>query len=481
MNAIYARQSIDKKDSLSIEAQIEQCKKFAGEDAEVFFDKGYSGKNTNRPSFAELIGKVKSGETDKIFVYRLDRFSRSIADFSRIWELLDKYNVGFYSATENFDTSTPMGRAMLNIILVFAQLERETTSERVKDNYIHRFKSGAWAGGPAPYGFDLTKIKVDGVRSSSLVSNENSEIVKRIFEEYTSTDVSLRQLAKNLTAQGIHGPKREIWDNVTLSRILHSPAYVRATADVYWHYLAKGLQVQQDINAFDGTYACNVIGRRNRAKNKYNSTDGQMLTISNHQGFIEPDIWLKAQEKLKKNSQIFRINAGKYSWLTGLMKCQKCGYAIKINYNKREDEPLLICSGKSNFSACDATINVELRELEDYVAEKIDEIFKNPNFDEITPYERDISLRILAIDEKIERLINVLSATGDISSTYISCQIEKLHNERICLLKDTERKTTSNNRIEFYALNFDEKKLAVSQFIEKIYITNNEVNIEWKI
>ena len=135
MDAIYARQSIDKKDSLSIEGQIEYCRRYAGEGALVFQDKGFSGKNTKRPAFMELMQAVEAGQIQKILVYRLDRFSRSIADFSRLWEILQQYGVEFQSVTEQFDTSSPMGRAMLNIVLVFAQLERETTAERVKDNY----------------------------------------------------------------------------------------------------------------------------------------------------------------------------------------------------------------------------------------------------------------------------------------------------------------------------------------------------------
>ena len=178
MNAIYARQSIDKKDSLSIEGQIEQCRKFAGNDAKVFQDKGYSGKNIKRPAFTELIKAIECGSVKKIFVYRLDRFSRSIADFSRLWELLEVYGVEFHSATENFDTSTPMGRAMLNIILVFAQLERETTAERVKDNYIHRFRLGSWPGGPAPFGYEIAKITENNSKVSSLAATEKAEIVK---------------------------------------------------------------------------------------------------------------------------------------------------------------------------------------------------------------------------------------------------------------------------------------------------------------
>ena len=343
MKAIYVRQSIDKKGSLSIEGQIEICKKLAGDEVKVYSDKGFSGKNTNRPAFMELMEDVKSGKVQKIYVYRLDRFSRSIADFSRIWELLSKHNVEFQSATENFDTSSPMGRAMLNIVQVFAQLERETTAERVKDNYIHRFKLGAWPGGPAPYGFDLVKT-VDGDKKiSSLIKNDKSEMVKFIFEEYAKSGTSLSSLAKELTKRGIHGPKRDVWDNVTLSRLLHSPVYVKSNRDTYFHYLALGMRIQQPPEAFDGIHGLNIIGRRDRSQNKYNDLNGQMLTVSEHSGFIEPDLWLKVQYKLSSNKQISRANAGKHSWLTGLLKCAKCGYALKINYANKENRYYLVC------------------------------------------------------------------------------------------------------------------------------------------
>ena len=99
MVAIYARQSLDKKDSLSIEGQVEFCQRYAGEEACVFQDKGFSGKNTKRPAFLDLMDRVRAGEIKKILVYRLDRFSRSIADFSQIWTELEKYGVEFQSVT----------------------------------------------------------------------------------------------------------------------------------------------------------------------------------------------------------------------------------------------------------------------------------------------------------------------------------------------------------------------------------------------
>ena len=480
MDAIYARQSIDKKDSLSIEGQIKLCRKYAGGNVQIFRDKGFSGKNTRRPAFQELIQAIEEGRVQKVVVYRLDRFSRSVADFGRLWEFLERHNVEFQSVTEQFDTSSPMGRAMLNIVLVFAQLERETTAERVKDNYIHRFSLGAWPGGPAPYGFDLTKTDAGGRRVSSLRANKQSEIVRKIFEEYGRPGTSLRGIARELTAQGIHGPKREAWDNVTLSRILHSPLYVRAGEDVYWYYLAKGLEIQQGIEAFDGVHACNVIGRRDRSRNKYNALAGQLLTVANHEGFIDAALWLRVQEKLEKNPQLSRSNAGKYSWLTGLMKCGKCGYAIKINYSRPEDRFYLICSGRSNLSSCDAAVRIDLRELEARVAAELKALLDSCPAEEMCPDTREASAEILAIERRIERLVNALAESSEVSAGYISRQIDNLHEQRETLLAQTACAASFSRHLDFQAASFEEKKLIAAEFIDRILLDGSSVNIMWK-
>ncbi len=309
MDAIYARQSIDKKGSLSIEGQIELCRKFTADDALVFSDKGFSGKNTKRPAFGELMEAVEAGRVKKIVVYRLDRFSRSLADFSQIWELLRKNDVEFLSVNEQFDTSSPMGRAMLNIVMTFAQLERETTAERVRDNYHHRVSLGAWPGGPAPYGYALSKAELDGRKVSSLIADENAKTVLHIFEEYVWSETSLRALAKALTEQGIHGPKREAWDNVTLSRILRNPVYAQADEAVYCYYLAQGIQIRQMPEVFDGVHGCLLIGKRDRSRGKYTKKDEQMLSLSTHEGIIPSSLWLRAQDKLSGQMQLPRANA----------------------------------------------------------------------------------------------------------------------------------------------------------------------------
>lgn len=481
MDAIYARQSVDKENSLSIEGQVELCKKLAGEDYRVYQDKGFSGKNIKRPAFTQLIADIKAGLIQKVIVYRLDRFSRSIVDFGRLWDMLEEYGVEFQSVTEQFDTSSPMGRAMLNIILVFAQLERETTAERVKANYVHRFKLGAWPGGPAPYGFDITKIVEDGRKVSALLANEKADVVKEIFREYLKPEASLRSVAKWLTEKGIKGPRRDVWDNVTLSRLLHSPLYVKADIDIYFYFLTKGVQIEQDAEAFDGIHAANVVCKRDRTRNKYNSLHNQLLTVSNHEGIIDSKIWLKVQEKLSCNKQISRKNAGKYSWLSGLLKCEKCGYALKFNYSKQEDKLYMICSGKSNFGICNCTIGVNIKELEEYVEKQIVEILKSSPPKEIIPSKAELSKEIFEIELKIERLINALSESSEVSAGYISKQIDELHKTREELMAKSETKPSNIRSLDFANLSFEDKKIIAAEFIDRILISGKNVNILWRI
>ena len=483
IDAIYARQSVDKKDSISIESQIEFCKyELKGGNCKEYTDKGYSGKNTDRPKFQELVRDIKRGLIAKVVVYKLDRISRSILDFANMMELFQQYNVEFVSSTEKFDTSTPMGRAMLNIVMTFAQLERETTAERVRDNYHHRVSLGAWPGGPAPYGYALSKAELDGRKVSSLIADENAKTVLHIFEEYVRSETSLRALAKALTEQGIHGPKREAWDNVTLSRILRNPVYAQADEAVYCYYLAQGIQIRQMPEVFDGVHGCLLIGKRNRSRGKYTKKDEQMLSLSTHEGIIPSSLWLRAQDKLSGQMQLPRANAGKYSWLTGLLKCGKCGYAVKVNYIKSEQRCKLVCSGRSNFGNCDESIDVDLRELETHIANELQHILdacpaELPTVGE----ERAQAEAVLEIEQKIDRLVNALAESSDVAVVYISKTIEKLHAEREQLLHTAPHSASQIRRLDFSRSAFDEEKLIAAEFIERIELDGNHVNIIWKV
>ena len=159
--ALYGRQSLDVKDSLSVPMQIKKARAECGEGevCKQYVDKGFSGKNTKRPGFLQLMQDIEDDLIGRVIVYKLDRFSRSILDFAEAWAVMERHQVEFLSVNEKFDTSTPMGKAMLFILMIFAQMERETISERVTDNYYERAKFGGWLGGPAPFGMELYRIR----------------------------------------------------------------------------------------------------------------------------------------------------------------------------------------------------------------------------------------------------------------------------------------------------------------------------------
>lgn len=485
MDAIYARQSVDKRDSLSIQGQIDLCKTETGTEVQVYTDKGYSGKNTNRPDFQRLMADVEKGAIQKIVVYRLDRFSRSLADFSRLWETLQRHGVEFVSINEKFDTSTPMGRAMLNIIMVFAQLERETTAERVRDNYYQRAKLGSWPGGPAPYGFDLGRLPdAGGKLSPGLIPNNHMETVEEIFSRYAQDGESLGSIAKALNAKGIAAPKRVAWDNVTLSRILHSPLYVMADEDVYLYYQGKGMRFGNGLDAFDGCHAGMIVGKRDRTAGKYRDLAGQHFSLATHAGVISSDLWLRCQYKLDANRQLGGNGRGKHTWLSGLLKCGKCGYSVKVM--KDRSKYYLVCSGRSNLGVCDQSIRVDLPTLEQEVQRELERLLKEcPDVDTGDMEDQEVARQLAAIEQKIDRLMAALAESDDLTMPYVNRTIQRLEKERQELLENRERERAKprlpTQRIDFAALDFEQKKLVAGQFIQTVRLFREKAEVEWRV
>ena len=186
-----------------MESQVEFCKReVIGEQIKVYTDKGYSGKNTDRPAFRELVRDVRDGKIRRVIVYRLDRISRSVLDFAGMIELFQKHQVDFVSTMEKFDTGTPIGKAMLMIVMIFAQLERETIQQRVIDAYQSRSKRGFYMGGRVPYGFCLRETVIDGVRTKMYVPvEEEANIVRLIFSLYTDPQTSLGDICLLYTSR----------------------------------------------------------------------------------------------------------------------------------------------------------------------------------------------------------------------------------------------------------------------------------------
>ena len=191
---IYARKSVDTGKGESIENQIEMCKDyFKGKpdiEFRIYHDKGFSGKNTNRPHFQQMRTDIKVEKPQYLICYRLDRISRSVGDFAEFYDFLQSCGTTFISITEKFDTSSSVGKAMLSITAVFAQLERETIAERVRDNMYLLARTGRWLGGTPPLGYKIdqkSEMIFDGkvsTVSSLAINNEEIEDIVRNNEPH---------------------------------------------------------------------------------------------------------------------------------------------------------------------------------------------------------------------------------------------------------------------------------------------------------
>ena len=167
-------------------------------------EEGFSGKDTDRPALQQLLADVKAGKIDAVAVTKLDRFSRSLSDFFSMWETLEAANVEFVSLGDNFDTSSATGRAMIKIVLVFAELERERTSERTKEKIAVRREQGLWFGGSVPIGY---RTKPDN-KTTLEFHPDHADTAKAIFRDYLKIG-SARGLVTYLAKQGIKRPSRK--------------------------------------------------------------------------------------------------------------------------------------------------------------------------------------------------------------------------------------------------------------------------------
>jgi DNA invertase Pin-like site-specific DNA recombinase len=186
--AVYTRKSSDEgleKEFNTLDAQRESCEAYVASqraegwalEADHYDDGGFSGGNLERPALQRLLADIKADRVDVIVVYKIDHLSRSLMDFARLVEVFEAHEVTFVSVTQSFNTTTSMGRLTLNILLGFAQFEREVIGERIRDKFAASRARGMWMGGSVPLGYD--------VRERKLVVNEvEAAVVRRVFRGF---------------------------------------------------------------------------------------------------------------------------------------------------------------------------------------------------------------------------------------------------------------------------------------------------------
>ena len=471
--AIYSRKSKFTGKGESIGNQVELCKEYVrnmfGEAyvdrCVVFEDEGYSGGNLLRPDFKRMMEEVRKHKFKAIVVYRLDRISRNISDFTGLIDELTKLEVSFVSIREQFDTSTPMGRAMMFIISVFSQLERETIAERIRDNMHELAKTGRWLGGNAPTGFTseaVSKVTVDGKtrKSYKLVPiPEEVQIPKMIFDLYTETD-SLTAVETEMLRRRIKTKQGKDFTRYAIKAILQNPVYMAADEDAYNYFAERDADVCFPKEAFDGNRGIMAYNRTDQGKGKTTillPVSEWIIALGEHPGLIPSKQWIRVQESLDRNkSKAYRKPRNNEALLTGLLFCA-CGERMypKLTKRKNADGELIYtytCKMKerskrercnrrnANGNVLDAAVIEQIKMLTEHDSSFVTQLEKSRRFytDNREQYESQLS------DLKAEYVQNEKAVTGLIDSLGIMDDSAV----KMRVLKRIEELTMTNRDIE---------------------------------
>lgn len=479
--AIYSRKSIETNVGNSVGNQISMIKDyFKNEDNEffIFEDEGFSGGNTNRPAFKKMMQDIKRGKFDTIAVYKIDRIARNIVDFVNIYDSLQKSNVQLVSITEGFDASTPYGKLVMMILATFAEMERDNISQRVKDNKVENCKAGKWAGGVAPFGYDVVKVAENGKIVSYLAPNKDISLVPLVYSYYLKSE-SIHQTQKYVYNE--FGIK---WAMSTVSYILKSPIYCKSDSRIIDYLRLHGNTVYGEPNG------CGIITYNSRPRKKgvkLTRGDDLFFAVSKHEAIIDSNLWIKTQELILKRTQAPRPKRSSISYLTGLLRCGSCGSPLTVNYNHQNKDGTrnyyYVCTGKRNYGAsyCNCK-QIKTYILDDYVLKKLErfEFTSNSNTvdlsKDIAKLEKLISKDNRDLEKLVEKMINFSGKAAEIIENKIKELSKRVEDNQVILwdLKERNEKTQNINSLVTNSValikfaDHEGKRELISSIVEKI-------------
>ena len=481
--AIYSRKSRYTGKGESIGNQIDLCREYirthygdaAAEHAVVFEDEGFSGGNLNRPDFKKMMTAAKEREFKAIVVYRLDRISRNISDFSSLIEELGRLGIDFVSIRESFDTSSPMGRAMMYIASVFSQLERETIAERIRDNMHELAKTGRWLGGTTPTGYASESVKsitVDGKTKKACklkLLPDEAEIIYKIFDLYEQYD-SLTMTETELLRQGIKTKTGRSFTRFSIKSILQNPVYLIADKDAYQYFVDNEAELFAPESDFDGVRGVLAYNRSDQEKGRatvYNPISEWIVSVGEHPGIISSNRWIRVQESLERNkSKSYHKSRGNEALLTGLLWCS-CGSRMypKVTGRKTADGQVVfpymcklkersrreLCNVRNaNGNLLDAAICEQVKHLADHSSDFMKQLEKAKSAHAGNRSEFETKLSTLRKEQaetqrKINALIDSLADFGDsTAAVHLKKRIEELNGQDAALssrIRELERLT----------------------------------------
>lgn len=443
IKALYVRVSTDAQvEGYSIDAQIDLLKNYLKskewDDFEIYTDPGFSGKNLERPAIKKLVQDCKDGKIDTVLVFKLDRISRSQKDtLYLIEEVFNKYGVGFISIRENFDTTTPFGKAMIGVLSVFAQLERETILERTRLGLKKRAEEGFWrGGGKTPFAYDYDK------ESGMLVVNPTRKV---IFD-----------LMKILRLQGYS-----------------------------YNELSK-------VTGYDEAWIQGILSSKtNLGKIPFKGE----LYDGKHEAIISEEEYKQLQSIEKQRSK--NRHASHYL-LSGKIYCGKCGAKYRYQkwgqrticycYSRQKSKPKLIKDPNCNNIRIDSFVieNCFIKQL--FSMSLNEELFKSTFLLSKTNLAHELNVRLDKIQKKIENLIQLLSdniANEDIKKELVKKTCEKSHvMKELEKIKEKVTKTYDNIKnlgSVWDILSFKEKRNVVEQLLDKIVVDDKTLKMYWNV
>ncbi len=491
---IYARVSTaeqNKGDITSIENQIETCKHFIAikqaegwQHVKTITDPGFSGKDLDRPGIKELMAEVAQGNVDVVVTYKVDRVSRSLIKFYEFNKLLESHKVEFASATQSFDTSSSSGRLMLNILLSFAEYERELISERTADKMQANFERGKWGGGYVPYGYEL-----DPAIKDLKVHPKESKAVRLMFES-VAAGLTLARTADILHEKG----------HLTKSRIVKR-------------------QNGKEVNMGGRKFREDIIFRmiRNPFYCGFMTHNGK-LGKHRYESIIPKTLYDKANASMKKkspdnNGVKIKPNADRHTHLLkGILKCDDCGCSMTpVPSGKRDKDGnqylYYVCTEVNHYKdakTCKVRTlparlieNTMIHYLRDLgqKPELLAEVIRASNkaaggeVKNLKKEEERLNKAVLAATEEIKNLIQVIKASKKISPEIqaetdalsakrdqLSGELEKVRVDlNIHASKQLEMETIRKNLLHFTdvvdKLSLEEKKELMSLILKEVKVS----------
>lgn len=499
----------------------------ADTDITVYEDEGFSAKNTDRPQFQQMLRDIKLKKPDFVVCYRLDRISRNVSDFSTLIEDLNDRSISFVCIKEEFDTSKPMGKAMMYIASVFAQLERETIAERVRDNMLMLARTGRWLGGTTPTGYTSEKqqeIIIDGkVKTSCKLKDNPDELraVDAMFEKFLELR-SISGVSKYLIKQGIKSRSGKYYSLLGIKQILQNPVYCIADKDVFDYFTDQNADVCFEETDCSNKYGLLAYNKRDYKKKHAprQSMDKWIIAIGKHKGRVSGKKWVAVQNIIEDNIPTGKKPAkmhNDYSLLSGLIYCKKCGSRMfaKQRSGKSGNPELYdyVCNSKlrGGTELCDCQ-NIGGQQADDMVCEYLMKYTDESSsiYKLLEKLKRDlqgqvrenpisgIDARIKKCNEEMDNLVHTLSQ-GNLGSAFVQRvnariteldkQLSDLAGERERLQKDVNRIADKEVQVDMLAgalsslkNNFDtlsvhERRTLIKLLVKKIVWDGKDLHI----